>query len=152
MGTVSLQGRRVKELVGLSSQGFHLVILPLAIHTTLLPPEAACVNTNWVKETFCCHFNLYLHCTSTSVLTFPPLLSILSTCSYYVFPLALIPLTLLLTLFLFLPSLLSVHYYGNCYTAVCQRRFDGMLQTQAFRRKQLDLVKVAGGYFLSSSP
>lgn len=37
--------RTVKELVRLSSQGFQLVILPFGIHTTLLPPEAACVLT-----------------------------------------------------------------------------------------------------------
>lgn len=50
-------GGRLKELVRLSSQGFHLVILPLGIHTTLLPPEAACLHTDSLKETSHCHFN-----------------------------------------------------------------------------------------------
>lgn len=47
----------LKELVRLSSQGFHLVILPLGIHNTLLPPEAACLDTDSLKETSDCHFN-----------------------------------------------------------------------------------------------
>lgn len=44
-GIASMPGEWLKELVRLSSQGFHLVILPLGIHTTLSPPESACLNT-----------------------------------------------------------------------------------------------------------
>lgn len=57
LGIACMPGGWLKELVRLSSQGFHLVILPLGIHTTLLPPEAACLNTDSLKETSHCHFN-----------------------------------------------------------------------------------------------
>lgn len=46
-----------KKLLRLSSRGFHLVIFPLGIHTTSLPPEASCLNTDSPKETSHCHFN-----------------------------------------------------------------------------------------------
>lgn len=56
-GIACLPGGVAEELVRLSSEGFHLVILPLSIHTTLLPPEAACLHTDLLKETSHCHFN-----------------------------------------------------------------------------------------------
>lgn len=60
-GIACMPGGWLKELVRLSSQGFHLVILPLGIHTTLLPPEAACLHTDSLKETSHCHFNSPSH-------------------------------------------------------------------------------------------
>lgn len=56
-GIACMPGRWLKEPVRLSSQGFHLVILHLGIHTTLLPHETSCLNTNSLKETSHCHFN-----------------------------------------------------------------------------------------------
>lgn len=58
-GIACLPGGVAEELVRLSSQGFHLVIGPLSIHTTLLPPEAACLHTDLLKETSHCHFNFH---------------------------------------------------------------------------------------------
>lgn len=65
-----MPARWLKEPVRLSSQGFHLVIPDLGIHTTLLPPETSCLNTNSLKETSHCHF-------SSGSLLLAPLLSFL---------------------------------------------------------------------------
>lgn len=100
-GIACMPGRWLKELVRLSSQGFHLVILPLGIHTTLLPPEAACLNTDSLKETSHCHFNSYSLLLS-SPLSFLHLFSTLSASLstyfllvlFYVFFLPLPPLRL----------------------------------------------------------
>lgn len=68
----------LKELVRLSTQGFHLVIVPLGIHTTVLPPETACLNTDSLKETSHCHFKPY-SLLLTSLVSFLRLLSTPST-------------------------------------------------------------------------
>ena len=60
-GTACMPGGWLKEPVRLSSQGFHQVIVPLGIHTTLLPPEAVCLYTDSLKETSYCHFNYHIH-------------------------------------------------------------------------------------------
>lgn len=66
--------------VRLSSWGFHLVIFPLGIHTTPLPPEASCLNTDSPKETSHCHFSSH-----TLVAHFLALISPSSLMSFYLF-------------------------------------------------------------------
>lgn len=68
-----------------ASPGFHLVIPPLGIHTTLLPPEAACLHTDSLKETSHCHFSFHcsLLCSHSSVVSPPlPLVFLPVSCSF----------------------------------------------------------------------
>lgn len=79
-GTAYMPGGWQREPVRLSSWGFHLVIFPLGIHTTPLPPEASCLNTDSPKETSRCHFSSH-----TLVARFLALISPSSLMSFYLF-------------------------------------------------------------------
>lgn len=101
-------GRWLRELVRLSRLGFHLVIMPLGIQTTLLPPKAVSLNNDSMKETSC-HFNSHTHLLA-SVLWF---LCPFSTPSAFISTIS-CPFSFMLPVFLPPPPCPSLLYVFHC--------------------------------------